>query len=384
MLEQEFEWFFTTHSQTLRKGGKWGFEVLMLMSVAHLFGLYTPKEMADYLGIGCQSLYAHLKSLSLHSLQKLMLHFMVKQAAEQLHRVLSKSAATYSRAGISMHVDDSVIERVGKQIRCTYQWYSGRFKQVVTGNDLLGIVLSCNGLILPLHLMFCSKQGRANTTKPELLVKMLSELKDLFAQEGIDITGIPLTMDSWFASEDLRQQLLALGFKNLLVAGKSPYVFTIDGQKRSAQEWKLQLKLNDPQWGVEVPHLRTKAESPTFGTVVLFFFSKQTTRVFYLMDLSCVPGRGAEIWKIWEQHHRIEQFWRLLKSVFRIKSIQLRGDGLYAGLLIKVIAFLLVLRLQAQKAFKNLSVVQTLRKIRREGSLDTLIDEHFHALISRI
>ena len=40
MLEQEFEWFFTTHSQTLRKGGKWGFEVLMLMSVAHLFGLY--------------------------------------------------------------------------------------------------------------------------------------------------------------------------------------------------------------------------------------------------------------------------------------------------------------------------------------------------------
>jgi hypothetical protein len=298
--------------------------------------------------------------------------------------VLSQSAATYSRAGISMHVDDSVIERVGKQIRCTYKWYSGRFKQVVTGNDLLGIVLSCNGLILPLHLMFCSKQGRANTTKPELLVKLLSELKDLFAQEGIDITGVPLTMDSWFASEELRQQLLALGFKNLLVAGKSPYVFTIDGQKRSAQEWKLQFKLKDPQWGVEVPHLRTKAESPTFGTVVLFFFSKQTTRVFYLMDLSCVPARGAEIWKTWEQHHRIEQFWRLLKSVFRIKSIQLRGDGLYAGLLIKVIAFLLVLRLQAQKAFKNLSVVQTLRKIRREGSLDTFIDEHFHALISRI
>ena len=100
------------------------------------------------------------------------------------------------------------------------------------------------------------------------------------------------------------------------------------------------------------------------------------------MDLSRVPGRSAEIWKVWEQHHRIEQFWRLLKSVFRIKSIQLRGDGLYAGLLIKVIAYLMVLQLKAQKAFKNLSVVQILRKIRREGSLDTLINEHFHALIS--
>lgn len=382
MLEQEFDWFFTTHAQTLRKGGKWGFEVLMLMSVAHVFGLYTPKEMADYLGIHSQKLYTHLKSLSLPSLQKLMLRFMVKQAAEQLKSVLSKSAATYSRAGISMHVDNSVIERVGKKIRSTYKWYSGRFKQVVRGNDLLGVVLSFNGLILPLHLMFCSKQGRANTSKPELLVKMLGEIKDLFAQEGIDITGVPLTMDSWFASKNIKQQLLALEFNNLLVAGKNPYVFTINGQKHQAREWKLQLQLKDPQWGVEVPHLRKQAQSPTFGKVVLFFFAKQTTRVFYLMDLSCAPGRSAEIWNIWEQHHRIEQFWRLLKSVFRIKSIQLRGDGLYAGLLIKVIAYLLVLRLQAQTAFKNLSVVQILRKIRREGSLDTLIDEHFHALIS--
>ena len=39
MLEQEFEWFFTTHSQTLRKGEKRGFEVLMLMSVVSMTGI---------------------------------------------------------------------------------------------------------------------------------------------------------------------------------------------------------------------------------------------------------------------------------------------------------------------------------------------------------
>ena len=211
MLEQAFNWFLTTHAQILRKGDKDGFEVLMLMSVAHVFGLYTPKELADYLDIRSQPLYAHLKSLSLYSLQKLMLGFMIKQAAEQLNEVLHKSAATRSRAGISIHGDDSVLRRVGKQIRSTYTWYSGRFKKVVTGNDLLGLVLSVNGQILPLHLMFVSKQGRANTTKPELLLKMLRELKELFAQEGIDITEFPLTLDSWFASEELRQQLWSLG-----------------------------------------------------------------------------------------------------------------------------------------------------------------------------
>ena len=164
---------------------------------------------------------------------------------------------------------------------------------------------------------------------------MLTELKELFAQEGIDITAFPLTLDSWFASEDLRQKLLFLGFENLIIAGKSPYVFTIQGEKNQAQDWKGKLKLQDPQWGVDVPHFRAKAESPTFSKVVLFFLAKSSTRVFYLMDLSCQPGRSAEIWKIWQEHHRIEQFWQLLKSVFRLKTIQLGDDGLYAGLLLR-------------------------------------------------
>ncbi len=203
----------------------------------------------------------------------------------------------------------------------------------------------------------------------------------LFAQEGIDITEFPLTLDSWFASQELRQKLWFLGFEHLIVAGKSSYVFTIEQQKNKAKDWKSQLNLNDPKWGVDVPHLRTKAQSPTFGKVVLFFLAKSTTRVFYLMDLSRQPGRSAEIWHVWLQYHRIEQFWRLLKSVFRLKTIQLRGDGFYAGLLSKVIAYLMVLRLRSQKAFQNLSVAQTLRKIRREGHLDNFINQHFQALI---
>ncbi len=88
MLEQAFNWFLTTHAQVLRKGDQCGFEVLMLMSVAHMFGLYTPSELADYLDIRPQPLYAHLKSLSLYSLQKLMLGLMVQQAAQQLNEVL--------------------------------------------------------------------------------------------------------------------------------------------------------------------------------------------------------------------------------------------------------------------------------------------------------
>ena len=62
------------------------------------------------------------------------------------------------------------------------------------------------------------------------------------------------------------------------------------------------------------------------------------------MNFSQVSMRGAEIWHIWKQHHLIECFWRILKSIFHIRSMQLQGNGLYTALLIKVLAYLLAIR----------------------------------------
>jgi len=58
--------------------------------------------------------------------------------------------------------------------------------------------------------------------------------------------------------------------------------------------------------------------------------------------------------------------------------MQLQGDGLYAALLIKVISYLLAMRLKSTKAFSKFSVMQIMRKIRREYDLGTFINEHFH------
>jgi hypothetical protein len=307
---------------------------------------------------------------------------MVKQAAPELKAVLDKSASTKSRANIGLHGDNSVIQRWGKLIRLIYPWYSGRAKKVVLGNDLLGMVLTINDKIIPLHLLFVSKQGRANTNKPDILLKMLKELKVLFAEEGIDITQFPLTLDSWFASQDLREKLAEAGFEKVIVAGKSVYTFTIGKEKHKAKEWKRKLKLLGYQWGVDVPCCRELAYSPTFKEVVLFFFKKSTTKVFYLMDFSKKPGRCVEIWRTWQKHHSIEQFWRLLKSLLHLNSIQLRGDGLYAGLLIKILTCILLLRLKSLKTFRQLSFLQIMRKIRREENFKILAYEHFHGLFS--
>jgi len=352
--------------------------MLMFLAVSHLFGVYNPKQLADYLGIPHQQFYSSLKGWSLYYLKEMLLCFMVKQASEKLKPILEKSDATKCRAGITLSADNSVIDRVGKLLRCTWSWYSGRCKKVINGNDLLGIILTINRVPFPLHLLFCSKQGRANTDKPALLICMLKRLKEEFAKHDIDLTMFAITLDSWFVSDALKKDLLQLGFTKLIIAGKGNYTFTIGKQKNKASVWKKTLQLLQDQWGIDVPSLRIKAVNPTFGKVVLFFFHKSTTRCYYLMDFSKTSLRGAQIWHIWLQHHVIECFWKTLKSILGIKQMRLQGEGLYACLLIKVIAYLLAIRLQSTKQFFKLSITQIMRKLQKDLDLNDVLLEHFH------
>ena len=382
MWPQEFIWFFAIFHQEFRKGNRIAFEVLMMLAFAHFFGFYNPKQLADFLGIPHQKFYAELKDWSLYHVKKMLLRFMVKQGIEYLQPVLNKSAATQSRAGMTLSIDNSVLDRFGKLLRCTWSWFSGRCHGVVRGQDLLGIVLTINHMALPLHLLFCPKQGRYHTNKADLLIFMLSCLKEEFALAGIDITNIPLTMDSWFVSQPLRERLHRLGFTKIIIAGKSNYTFTIGDKKQDAPQWKKALVLDDPQWGIDVPSCRIRAHSPTFGSLILFFFRKSTTRSYYLMNFSQGSMRGAEIWHIWKQHHLIEYFWKMLKSIFHIRSMQLQGDGLYTALLIKILAYLLALRMKARREFSKWTNTQMMRHLSRHHDLRDFMTMHFHDTFS--
>jgi hypothetical protein len=377
-LGEELKWFFTMFGNEFRQGKQAAFETLMLLAVAHCFKCYNPKELADFLGIPFQRLYAELQMWSLYYLREMLVRFLVHQAEEELKTVLSKSAATQSRAGITLSVDNSVIDRMGKLLRCTWSWYSGRWKKVVTGQDLLGIVLTINGKVFPVYLWFCSKQGRDNTDKPSLLLSMLNRLKKEFTAVDVTITEIPITLDSWFVSDEMKQSLRELGFTKIIIAGKGNYVFTIGKEKHRASVWKQLLVLKTSLWGIDVAACRVKAVSPTFGEIVVFFYRKSTTRNYYLMDFSPTPLRGAEIWHIWTQHVWIEWFWKMLKTVLNMTSMRLRGIGLYTGLLVKVLAYLLVLRVKSHRTLSQFSFTQLMRHIQREGTLQELMEEHFH------
>src|SRR3977135_4737015 len=103
MWQQEFLWFFTIFHQEFRKNNGVAFETLMVLAVAHLFGFYNPKKLWDFLEVPHQQFSTELKEWSVYHVKKMLLRFMVKQAAEQLKPVMSQRAATTDSVGTTYY-----------------------------------------------------------------------------------------------------------------------------------------------------------------------------------------------------------------------------------------------------------------------------------------
>ncbi len=369
--------FFVKFNKLFRSHKIQAFEAIMILAISHAYGCFNPKQLADFLGVNHQKIYTEISSWTLYKLRKVLKLMMINVAVEQLQIMEQKSTSTQSRGNITLAVDDSVIDRVGKRLRCTWNWYSGRWKKVVNGQNILGIILTINGKAIPIGLKFCSKQGRKNTDKPSMLIAMLKEIKEECLKENIDITKYPITLDSWYVSKQLKEQLSELGFTKIIMAGKGSYVFEGENFKGKGSEWKKRVDYQENQWGIDVPCVRKKLSNPTFGTLNLLFFQKSNSNCYLLMDLSSISLRGAEIWRIWTAHNIIEQFWKILKSVLKIAEMKLRKQGIYAGLLIKVIVYLMLLSMQFMPSFHRLSLTQIMRKIESTTKLPDVIKEHF-------
>ena len=139
----------------------------------------------------------------------------------------------------------------------------------------------------------------------------------------------------------MREALEQIGFQQILVHAKGSYVFTIDDHHHKLSVHKRTIELVENQWGCDCACVRAKAKSPTFGKLILLFFASGTT--IRCMMVFGKPLRSAEILSIWRQHHGIEQFWRNLKSIIHLSSMNLhRRDGAYASLGVKVLAYLML------------------------------------------
>ena len=351
-------------------------ETLLLLSTGHLFGLYNPNQVADALGVSRNKLYRDLKEMSLYQWKSLLVGATSMIAIEAIRQTELKSASTQSRRCITISVDDTNDPRYAKTLSYCYKWWSKGKNCAIKCRNILAITLKIGDVILPLNIRIVSKQGRGNTDKPTCFRTMIKEVLDVFDAQGIDLRKYPITFDSWYGSKTLIETLLGLGFTRILVHGKSNYVMEIDGKTAKLSAHKKTVKLRTNQWGCDKPMRRFRAKSPTFGELVLLFFSAhakmQTMMVFG------EPLRSAEILHIWSQHHGIEQFWRHLKTDLRLSEMSLHHrNGAYGTLGIKIISYLMI---QQVSRSTRLTFHQIKLQLSGDRQMLSTISAHFHEL----
>lgn len=247
-------------------------EVMLILAVGMLVGLYNPHQVAQQLSVNPREFYEKLKLMSVYQIRKILNEMMMDVAIERLKKYQELSAASRSRREASIAVDDSLIKRLGETLSYVWSWYSGQIHQVTTGQDLLGIVLKIDNEIIPLRLSLVSKQGNKNTEKPELLIKELSALKASFLQAGIDITILGISFDSWWLSADISDKLAELGFHKQVICAKSVTQLKIGKVKKSVTEYFFDTQLK-AGWGHTTPAHRLKGINPKLGKVVVILFN---------------------------------------------------------------------------------------------------------------
>ncbi|MCA1607556.1 MAG: hypothetical protein LC775_19300, partial [Acidobacteria bacterium] len=338
-----------------------------------LWGLYNPHQVAQQLGVSPKELYATLNSMSATSWRRLLDEMMLERALERLRQYAQGSAATKSRRQASLSIDDSVVKRYGKLLSYVWPWYSGQVKHVVSGQDVVGIVLRIGSEIIPLRLAFVSKQGRGPTTKPALLIREMEQLKAYFAGHGIDLTQLGVSLDSWWINQAVSTDLAQMGFVKQVIAAKRSLVLANRDGRDSLGERKKRAVLQSG-WGQPRDAQRLRGANPSLGTMAAILFDHPRSKTFAVV----CPARAlrtCEGLRIWANHQAVETFWKRLKKWLGLGQMQSRGRrGAWAELSLRVVAYFFALDLFGAN---GTTLAQLTHWLRRQGTFAELINEHF-------
>jgi hypothetical protein len=339
-----------------------------MLVLSLLLGWDTVHEVAQRLGIPRNQLYGALKKLDIGDWHKLFAEAFQNCAIEALFEIQSKSDATWSRAGVVLAIDDSVIRRWGQVLSYLGKWWSGQFHRVLSGHDVVVAVLKVGSQVIPAGFWLMSPKGRLNN-RHKRAKRIVEQLAERWKKAGIRIERIPVTMDAGYADSALIKAIRKAGFERVIMGAKGDYrLYPRRSKKRSSLLREL-LKKSDieeePGWGTTEASGFLKGTSPTFGRVSVCarFILGKVRRVF-----AFGVYRACEILNIWKNHHWVEELFKRLKHLLSWGSYRLQGkSGAYAAVVIPLLAYFVLLMLQ-QRTGKTFACI--LRAIEQWAYID--------------
>lgn len=401
-LSKSIEYFGQLLKPYFNKLDNEGLETLLLISMAIFLGATNIYQVIKLFGLPKTLTYNRIKGVSIYFWRQLLQHRLYELAIPLLKERILKSDATQSRDGLILAVDDTVIARISTKLGYVWKWWSGQLKRVAEGQNVIALILVIGDIILPLDIRIVSKQGQGLKSKPEIYAEMLEVAKDRLSKAGIDVGDLKTTGDAAYLSETIakichpeqdadttqKEESKTKSTPTGIFGGKDNYVFTIDGIRQRAGQWRKDLaEMLQDGWGTDgQPVYRTQAYSDTFGSVTLIFYIPKGKRAVSYLIVVGRPLRSCEALHAFSFHHRIEEFWKLLKGTLNLDSMKLQErHGAHACVGIKIIGYLFVnmikQNLRKLKAFTKVTINQLIELCPKFIDIDSIFKEHFHNII---
>lgn len=212
----------TKFGKLVRQKNKNIAEILLLITFGHHLGQDTISAICERLQIPRHQIYNQLKQMNVQEWRKLFNNLFNEHATEELKKIFSKSESSQSRAKIALSIDDSVLRRWGGTLGYIGKWWSGQFKHIVLGQDIILVTLKINDSVIPVRMWIMSKKGRYTKGHDRVGLLMEGLAKD-WSCKGLDVSKIAVTADAGYADHKLINRMKNAGFKKILTGAKKNY-----------------------------------------------------------------------------------------------------------------------------------------------------------------
>ncbi len=275
--------------------------------------------------------------------------------------VKDKSPATRSRWQWTWVGDDSLFKKYGRQLGLVGPGWSGQEQRVRLGIDglLLIVVIGDGKLMVPVDFAVRRPDpaGPGGPCRDKLtwLRVMLDRTWAALQRRRLHLPPPLVVADSWFGASGLMAQVATGQRGNLLVEGKTSYVFSLpDGRQLKGQDL---LSRDDWAWhdSAQLPgvrYVRLTAVSPTYGPVTIVIVAKPARARFYLLCLETTIAAPRLI-RAWGRRHWIEHHFRTLKHLLATEACQVQGEDAYYGHLVLRLLAAMALLYTARVLFKG-------------------------------
>jgi hypothetical protein len=319
-------------------------KTLILLLVGEFFGCHTLSQILTVEMVPSGTWHSRLASLTYRQIELAVCSILKQTGLEALGDLAKKSDSSWSRAAVSLVIDDSIFKQwltYGKIDPATAEYFdryfSGQTKSVVYGFRITLCGLAIDDTFYPMYFTLTKKADNTRKIACDLLNQAHKDISLMCKKENLTLPNLFLSVDSGFHGLELLNLCATFATTilpvTLVCVPKNNHIIEIQATKDTPEFRGKLPEFMDKHFKIaeakfyETPNnkdqhftMRLKINYVSVDTeliILIFRFQKsQKISVIYTTDLNI---KAKTLRHRWFQRTHIEQFFRLLKDTLKIQ-----------------------------------------------------------------